>query len=131
VIQNLDSFKGEASFTTWLHRVTVNASLKFREKRSIREHENLRDQEETGQRWAHTPAQQSIDKETHQLIEKAIANLPEDYRKVLVLSDIEGMKNSEIGEAMNLSLPAVKSRLHRARLLMREALAPHFEEEVT
>jgi RNA polymerase sigma-70 factor (ECF subfamily) len=50
------------------------------------------------------------------------------YRDVYVLADVEGLPNAEIGEMLGLSVPAVKSRLHRARLMMRDALAPHFEE---
>ena len=54
--------------------------------------------------------------------------LPEMYRDVYVLADVEGLPNAEIGELLGLGLAAVKSRLHRARLMMRQALAPHFEE---
>jgi RNA polymerase sigma-70 factor (ECF subfamily) len=78
--------------------------------------------------WSVRPEQAVLDRETHQLIETAIAQLPEIYRDVYVLADVEGLPNSEIGEMLDLSVPAVKSRLHRARLLMRDALAPHFEE---
>jgi RNA polymerase sigma-70 factor (ECF subfamily) len=54
--------------------------------------------------------------------------LPELYRDVYVLADVEGLPNQEIGDLLGLSLAAVKSRLHRGRMLMRDALAPHFEE---
>jgi RNA polymerase sigma-70 factor (ECF subfamily) len=60
------------------------------------------------------------------LIGRAIARLPEMYRDVYVLADLEGLPNAEIGELLGLSLPGVKSRLHRARLMMRDALAPYF-----
>ena len=62
------------------------------------------------------------------MIEKAIAGLPESYRDAFVLADVEGMPNAEIAEMLGSTVPAVKSRLHRARLMMRDALAPHFEE---
>ena len=65
-----------------------------------------------------------------ELIEKAINQLPEPYRDVYVLADVEGLPNAEIGEMLGLNVPAVKSRLHRARLRMRDALAPHFEGEL-
>jgi RNA polymerase sigma-70 factor (ECF subfamily) len=78
--------------------------------------------------WSIRPEQQVLDRETHQLIETAIAKMPVLYRDVYVLADVEGLPNSEIGEMLGLSVPAVKSRLHRARLMMRDALAPHFEE---
>jgi RNA polymerase sigma-70 factor (ECF subfamily) len=74
------------------------------------------------------PDQQALDRETRRLIEQAISRLPEMYRDVFVLADVESLPNAEIGEMLGLSLPAVKSRLHRARLLLRDALAPHFQE---
>jgi RNA polymerase sigma-70 factor (ECF subfamily) len=138
VVRKLDTFRGDASFTTWLHRVTVNAALAHRRKRAQRAehevHDPLQHFLEDGQHaasvrpWALPPVQQALDHETHQLIEKAIAGLPEIYRDVYVLADVEGLPNSEIGDLLGLSLPAVKSRLHRGRLLMRHALASHFEE---
>ncbi len=78
--------------------------------------------------WSISPEQQALDVERGQIIEKAISRLPEIYRDVFVLSDVEGLTNPEIGDMLKLSLPAVKSRLHRGRMLMRDALAPHFEE---
>jgi RNA polymerase sigma-70 factor (ECF subfamily) len=62
------------------------------------------------------------------LIEKAIASLPPVYRDVYVLADVDGLANAAIGAQMGLRLAAVKSRLHRARHLMRVALAPYFRE---
>ena len=77
-----------------------------------------------------TPEAALEKRETAELIGKAIDRLPEPYRDVYVLADVEGVPNAEIGEALGLSLPAVKSRLHRGRLMMRHALAPHFEESL-
>jgi RNA polymerase sigma-70 factor (ECF subfamily) len=74
------------------------------------------------------PDQRVLAEETRKLIELAIDRLPDMYRDPFVLSDIEGLANAEIGEVLGLSLAAVKSRLHRARLLLRDALAPHFRE---
>ncbi len=138
VVRKLDTFRGEAAFPTWLHRVTVNAALAHRKKRARREdretHDPLDHFLETGQHahsvqpWSVPPDQQVLDRETHELIEKAIADLPEIYRDVYVLADVEGLPNPEIADMLGLSVPAVKSRLHRGRLLMRQALAPHFEE---
>lgn len=138
VVRKLDTFRGEAAFPTWLHRITVNAALAYRSRRA--QHNNhrindpLEDFPEHGHhagpvaRWSIDPNQQALDRETQQLIERAIAELPVMYRDVFVLSDVEGLPNAEIGQMLGLNLPAVKSRLHRARLLMRKALAPHFEE---
>ncbi|MBV9124769.1 MAG: sigma-70 family RNA polymerase sigma factor [Planctomycetes bacterium] len=138
VVRKLDTFRGESAFPTWLHRVTVNAALAHRRKRAAQEENTIHQPEELwpedGQhhgpvrRWAVGPEQAALDRETQQLIESAITGLPELYRHVYVLADVEGLPNAEIADMLGLSVPAVKSRLHRARLLMRDALAPHFEE---
>jgi RNA polymerase sigma-70 factor (ECF subfamily) len=138
VVRKLPTFRGESAFPTWLHRVTVNAALAHRRKRATqnehRSHEPLdmvlEEQPANGpvRRWSVSPEEAALDHETQELIERAIAELPVDYRDVFVLSDVEGLPNAEIGEMLGLSLPAVKSRLHRARQKLRDALAPHFEE---
>ena len=78
--------------------------------------------------WSVKPEQEALDRETREVIEKAIAGLPEIYRDVYVLADVEGLPNAEIADILDLSLAAVKSRLHRGRLMMRNALAHYFEE---
>jgi RNA polymerase sigma-70 factor (ECF subfamily) len=138
VVRKLPTFRGEAAFPTWLHRVTVNAAIAHRRKRAVRnEHRDrtrtldmVLEQEPSGpvRRWSVGPEEAALDRETQELIEQAIGELPEDYRDVFVLSDLEGLPNADIGELLGLSLPAVKSRLHRARQKLRDALAPHFEE---
>ena len=62
------------------------------------------------------------------LISQAIDRLPDSYRDVFVLADVERLPNAEVADVLGLTVSAVKNRLHRARLLMRDALAPHFEE---
>lgn len=138
VVRKLDTFRGEAAFPTWLHRVTVNAALAHRRKRALRAerevHDPLNNFQADGHhpslvnRWGIEPDAVVLNRETTDLIEKAISRLPEIYRDVYVLADVEGLPNQEIAEILGLGLAAVKSRLHRARLLMRESLAPHFEE---
>jgi RNA polymerase sigma-70 factor (ECF subfamily) len=138
VVRKLDTFRGESDFATWLHRVTVNAALAHRGKRARRqEHEvpdpldNFLEDGHHGaavKPWSVAPDQRALDQETHRLIEDAIARLPEIYRDVYVLADVEGLNNPEVADILGLSVAAVKSRLHRARLLMRSALARHFEE---
>jgi RNA polymerase sigma-70 factor (ECF subfamily) len=139
VVRKLPSFRGDAAFSTWLYRVAVNAALAYRRKRALREArslpEPLEDFHEDGRhrapvrRWAGRPNHAALDREAHHLIEEAIAGLPEIYRDVYVLADVEELPNAEIAEMLGLNVAAVKSRLHRARLLMRKALAPYFEEE--
>ena len=138
VVRKLPTFRGEAAFPTWLHRVTVNAALAHRRKQAVREDTHvanpLEDLFDQGQRPGSDrvglgpPEEQLIDDEQRQLIDRAIAALPAIYRAVLVLSDLDGLPNAEIAARLGLTVPAVKSRLHRARLLLRDRLAPHVEE---
>ena len=138
VVRKLDTFRGEADFPTWLHRVTVNMALAHRGKRARREEHEVRDPLQDFQQdghhggpvqpWSVAPDKQAINRETQELVEQAIGTMPEIYRDVYVLADVEGMSNPEIGELLGMSVPAVKSRLHRGRIFMRNALAPHFEE---
>jgi RNA polymerase sigma-70 factor (ECF subfamily) len=138
VVRKLGTFRGESAFPTWLHRITVNASLAHRRRASYRQEKTVTDPMEAFmdngkhlnpiRSWQLRPDEEAIDKETQQLLEQAIADLPENFRDVYVLADVESMPNSEIADILDLSVPAVKSRLHRARLMMRSSLAPHFEE---
>jgi len=139
VVRKLDTFRGESAFPTWLHRVTVNAALAHRHKRTNREqrqtHEPLDAIGGDGhghaapvRPWSVPPDRPVLDAEQQELIERAIDALPEAYRDVYVLADVEQLPNAEIADTLGLSVPAVKSRLHRARLMMRDALAPHFQE---
>jgi RNA polymerase sigma-70 factor, ECF subfamily len=132
-IRKLPMFRGESSLGTWLYRITINAVLNFRRKQAHRqEHsvgEPFRDLNQPGSaRTLATPESELEGRETKQLIERAIATLPEKYRRVYLLADIEELPNAAIAERLSLSLPAVKSQLHRARAMMRTALAAHFEE---
>src|SRR4051812_33474686 len=137
VVRKLDTFRGDAQISTWLHRVTVNAALAHRQKRANRQKRETTDADPDlmehaapggpVKRWNTTPDEAALATEQAETIEKAITNLPEPFRDVYVLADVEGLSNAEIGDMLGLSVPAVKSRLHRARLRMRDALAPHFE----
>lgn len=143
VVRKLDTFRGESQIATWLHRVTVNAALAHRAKRATRQKHEMGDLGDLGEamdgmsaggglggpvkRWNVPPDEPILAAEQAELIEQAINRLPEPFRDVYVLADVEGLPNNEIAEMLELSVPAVKSRLHRARLRMRDALAPHFE----
>jgi RNA polymerase sigma-70 factor (ECF subfamily) len=143
VVRKLDTFRGEAQLPTWLHRVTVNAALAYREKRGNRtKHEHGTAEEAleavavdpSGRvklarpNYGATPADIVLADEERELIEEAVAKLPEPFRDVYVLADVEGLPNAEIAEMLKLNLAAVKSRLHRARLRMRDLLAPHYAD---
>jgi RNA polymerase sigma-70 factor, ECF subfamily len=138
VVRKLPTFRGESAFPTWLHRVTVNAALSHRRKRAVREEHRAEapfdafieegSADDAGRCRSIGPDAQALARERRKQIERAIAELPEVYRKVFLLADVDGQPNADIAEVMRLSLSAVKSRLHRARQLMRGALAPYFEE---
>lgn len=137
VVRKLDSFRGESAFPTWLHRVTVNAALAHRRKQTNRREQVVSDPMEhfveDGHRhpvkpWTEQPEAKVLDREREKLIEDAIVRLPDGYRDVYVLADVEQLPNSEIVDMLEMTVPAVKSRLHRARLMMRDYLAPYFEE---
>jgi RNA polymerase sigma-70 factor (ECF subfamily) len=138
MVRKLDTFRGEADLATWLHRVTVNAALEHRRKQAPRRARevstSLRHMEEKGRPvapvspWGAAPDRQLIGDELKERIAEAVRGLPEQYRVPFVRAYFEGLPNAEIGELLGLSLPAVKSRLHRARLLLREALRPYCEE---
>jgi len=143
VVRKLDTFRGDAALPTWLHRVTVNAALNRRRKRSnVQAHEHELpdtvanyDAEGCHRRpprtWGGPPEDCVLERERKELLEAAIARLPPMYRDVLVLADLEELPNAEIAEMLDMSLAAVKSRLHRARMFLRDELAPHFEEAGT
>ncbi|MBY0457650.1 MAG: sigma-70 family RNA polymerase sigma factor, partial [Gemmataceae bacterium] len=136
VVRKLDTFRGDSQIATWLHRVTVNAALAHRAKRANRQkHETPELGEDAladaapasdARHW-NLPDEPVLAAEQHAVIEQAIAQLPEPFRDVYLLADVEGLSNADIGAMLNLSVPAVKSRLHRARVRMRDLLAPHFE----
>jgi RNA polymerase sigma-70 factor (ECF subfamily) len=137
VVRKLDTFRHESELTTWLHRVTVNAALAHRRSsachsaRQISEPMERLLEEDT--RMASLclnmpqPSQQVLDQESQALVEQAVAALPPMYRDVYLLAGVEGLPVTEIAALLELSVQAVKSRLHRARLLLRAAIAPHFE----
>jgi RNA polymerase sigma-70 factor (ECF subfamily) len=136
VVRKLPTFRGDSTFSTWLFRVAVNAILAFRRRRGLRRRREMSQPLEdvaegsvggSGPR-GNDPLAMIIARETRESIEQAIAGLPALYRDVLVLADVEDRPNQDIAGVLGLSLPAVKSRLHRARGLMRQALRPYFED---
>ncbi|MCX7701563.1 MAG: sigma-70 family RNA polymerase sigma factor [Gemmataceae bacterium] len=138
VLRKLDTFRGDSSFPTWLHRVTVNAALAHRRRKAARHEQEAPETVEKSsddgllprslKPWTARPDEAMLNAEQQAVVEKAISELPEMYRDVFVLADVQQMSNAEIADLLNLSIPAVKSRLHRARMMMRNRLAPYFEE---
>jgi RNA polymerase sigma-70 factor (ECF subfamily) len=127
VVRKLDTFRGDAELTTWLHRVTVNAALAHRRRLARRPERPLDVSLDciAPPEGGDVPDEQALRGELRQHIERAIARLPQMYRDVFVLADVEDLPNAEIGQLLGLSLAAVKSRLHRGRLMLRDSLAPY------
>ncbi|MBK8250619.1 MAG: RNA polymerase sigma factor [Gemmatimonadetes bacterium] len=114
----LSQFRGEAAFGTWLHRLAVNVVLNAR-KSDGRVRARLSDDEEAMDR---VPAPGGAPMGTSLDLEAAIAALPPGARRIFVLHDVEGYKHEEIGEMLSITAGGSKAQLHRARMLLREAL---------
>lgn len=132
----LEGFEGKSAFSSWLYRIVVNASfMKLRKRRqtptlSLEEvpqanQQNALDKELLLAERADT---RTLAREIREMIESAIHRLPDEYRSVFVLRDVDGLTNQEVGEILDLSVPAVKSRLHRSRLMLRKKLLRFYEE---
>ena len=137
VFRKIHTFEGRAALGSWIYRVTTNAALiKRRGRRSDREIPLepslpvfLPDGHRAGDPaflkadWSQTPEADLLSKETREILHQAIADLPDQYRAVVVLRDVQGLSNEEVADVVGESLPCVKSRLHRARMALREELS--------
>ena len=135
--RHLDQFRRESRFTTWLTRIAVNEAI---QKRQVRKNwvplDDSRAVEEqfVPQRfesWRNDPEKSYGRQELRRIIENAIQTLPEIYREAFVLRDVEEMTAEEAAEVIGITVPAMKSRLLRARLMIRESLAASFEVSPT
>ena len=132
--RKIASFKGESQFGSWLYRIAANAAYqKLRTRRSKGREIALDDllpaldtdglHFEPMDDWSPRVDDNAVNGELREVLEQAIAELPADYRTALVMHDVEGMPNPDIAETLGISLPAVKSRVHRSRLFVRKKLA--------
>ncbi len=137
VFQHIGEFRGQAALSTWIYRITVNMALKFRQRRArqpVPWHDPFEDFLPDGRHarsvrtWSVDPRQAVLDNEAREVVERAITELPESYRDVYLLTDVEELPIPEVAQLLNVTVSAMKSRLHRARLLLRKMLAPYFEE---
>lgn len=136
LFRKVDGFDGRAALSTWLYRVATNAALiKRRGKRAQLEaslEECLPTFRADGHRegdrawvvadWSQNPESELLTGETRKILDEALDRLPEHYRALLVLRDVEELSNEEVAEALGESVSTVKSRLHRARMALREIL---------
>ena len=131
--RRLNTFEGRSRFSTWLVSIGANAALeKLRERRPVDSLDEGRvDDEGTFrprllQSWCDSPEQRYVKLQMKELVQREVRRLPVTYRAVVVLRDIEELSTREAAEALGLEVPTLKSRLLRGRLLLREALSPHF-----
>ena len=132
-----DRFRGESSAYTWLYRIAVNTCKnKFKERDRRRDYEGPSLDEDTTERgdpsrypaYGDNPEALVQRKELKVLIEQAIRQLPPDYRIVAVLRDLQGLSYSEIAAAADLSIDVVRTRLARARSMLRKRLGPYLDQ---
>ena len=135
--EHLDQFKGDSKFYTWIVRIAVNQALMKLRRRKTDKSVSLDEQIDTGEdtitreiaAWGEDPEQRFSRVELGGILESAIEGLEPLYRSVFVLRDIEELSTEETAEALELSVPAVKSRLLRARLQLRERLTRYFKRK--
>lgn len=136
--QALPRFEGRSSLSTWVYRIASNASLmRLRKKQpdivSVDEPLALETGDDLPRQfadWSSVPEDELLSSESRQVMGEAVSELPETLRIVFVLRDIEGLSTAETGEILDLSESAVKTRLHRARLRLRERLSSYFAERL-
>lgn len=136
--EHLGDFQGNSRFYTWLVRIAVNQALmKLRKRRTkdISLDEDIRTEENFVPReiedWGPSPEQHYAQDELAEILARVIGELEPSFRLVFQLRDIDELSTEETAEALGLSVPAVKSRLLRARLKLREKLNRYFRKEVT
>lgn len=138
IFRKVHTFQGKSAFSSWVYRITLNAVyMKLRSKKKEQavsledafptfngagyHQEKIRD-------WSESAESRLFTNETKDAIQKAVNQLPEKEKVVFILRDVEGLSTEKVGEVLELSTPAVKSRLHRARLFLRKKLSSYFEE---
>jgi len=138
LFNKIHTFQGKSAFSSWVYRITLNSSyMKLRSKKkepkiSIDEllpsFNSAGFQQEKIQDWSENTESLLFTNETRGIINKAVDLLPEKEKVVFLLRDVEGLSTEKVSAVLDLTIPAVKSRLHRARLFLRKKLSGYFEE---
>jgi RNA polymerase sigma-70 factor (ECF subfamily) len=139
VFRYINSFRYETKFKNWLYKIAANSCIKKRRKSKFAPERELSLDEFTPQNesekpdkvpeWAQLPLDKVLNHELQDIINQAIVALPEKYRVVMVLRDLEGFSTDETAQILNLSESNVKVRLHRARLFLRDELKGYFKND--
>src|SRR5437764_5272032 len=136
---NLGQFQGQSKVYTWLVRIAVNEALmklrRRRPERMVSLDEEVKTEDDSVPRevadWTPNPEQMYNQAELRDILTRTIQGLPPGFRTVFVLRDVEGLSTEETAQALELSIPAVKSRLLRARLQLRERLSRYFQKRAS
>ena len=138
LFRKIHTFQGRSAFSSWVYRITLNATyMKLRSRKreqSISIEELLPSfngsgfQQEKIRDWSENTESLLFDNEVRETIQKAVNLLPDKEKIVFLLRDVEGLSTENVSEGLELTVPAVKSRLHRARLFLRKKLANYFDE---
>jgi RNA polymerase sigma-70 factor (ECF subfamily) len=139
VFRKIDSFKGESAFSTWLYRIALNSVYMRLRSRSRHQETELPDAEHdrfhpaTGQvvsgirDWSERADDAVLRKELMRVLRDAVSAMPEEYRVIFTLRDVEELSNQQVADILGISLAATKTRLHRARLYLRERLSRYVQ----
>lgn len=138
IFKKIHTFQGKSAFSSWVYRITLNATyMKLRNKKK-EQYVSLDDympsfnstgfQNEKITDWSESTESLLFTNETREMIQKAVDMLPEKEKIVFILRDVEGLSTEKVGEILDLTIAAVKSRLHRARLFLRKKLSTYFDE---
>jgi RNA polymerase sigma-70 factor, ECF subfamily len=136
--RKIGMFKGESAFGSWIYRITANAAYqKLRTRRQKSAEIALDDvlpaldgegrHFEPMDDWSNRVDERALQGELRDVLQQAIDGLPAEYRTALVMHDVEGLSNPDIAETLGISLPAVKSRVHRSRLFVRKRLSDYLK----
>lgn len=138
IYTKIEGFRGQSAFSSWLYRIIVNAAFMKLRKRKQNQTISLEDlAPAVRQQYLEQNSQSrmnngnaGIARELRTVLDGAINRLPEQYRLVFVLRDVDGLSNQEVSEVLDLTIPAVKSRLHRSRMMLRRRLRHYYGEFV-
>lgn len=136
LFRKIEGFRGQSAFSSWVYRIIVNASFMKLRKRKQNRCISIEDLSPMVKQSC-MEREDSIDdrtdlltlnRELRTVLQSAIDRLPHQYRAVFVLRDVDGLSNQEVSEILGLSIPAVKSRLHRSRLMLRKKLQRYYDD---
>ena len=138
LFKKINTFQGRSAFSSWVYRITLNAAyMKLRSKKKepnvslddlLPSYNSSGFQKDKIQDWSENTDSLLFSNETREIIQKAVDQLPEKEKVVFILRDVDGLSTEKVSEILDLTIPAVKSRLHRARLFLRKKLSNYFDE---